>query len=165
MLVFKNFINLSLEEKKEILRQRNSSDVAKFCLKKYISLDEHLNFIESLKNDKTKLYMLVLKEEEMLGVISFSEIKEQEAFFGLYKISKGKMGNLLMQAMLDKGFKDLKLKNIKARVLKQNTKAIKLYEKFGFKTVAEEKEYLIIECKTGGGIKLLSLNSHIKVAA
>ncbi|MBF7044114.1 UDP-4-amino-4,6-dideoxy-N-acetyl-beta-L-altrosamine N-acetyltransferase, partial [Campylobacter volucris] len=54
MIVYKDFANLDTDENKEILKIRNSENVSKFMKNPYISYEEHLNFIQKLKNTTTK---------------------------------------------------------------------------------------------------------------
>ena len=54
--MLKNFIQLNYDEKLMILEWRNHSETSKFMLNKKIELKEHLDFINSLKENKTKLY-------------------------------------------------------------------------------------------------------------
>ena len=59
-----NFIDLKLEEKEMILKWRNHPDIRKWMYNQdEIKFEEHLNFIDSLKLRKDKLYFLVKKEE------------------------------------------------------------------------------------------------------
>ena len=146
-----NFTELSLKEQKELFKIRTSHEISQFCINKKISLKEHLAFIKSLKNDKDKLYLLVLDDEKWLGVISFRGLKSAEVYFGLYKISKQKLGKILMQTMLDTA-NNLKLKSINAKVLNSNTKALSLYKSFDFKVVLEQDDYKIL--KRGGGLRI-----------
>ena len=67
-----NFIDLSLEEKIMVLGWRNHPEIRKWMYNQdEIKLEEHLNFIDSLKLRKDKLYFLVKKEDEFIGVIDF----------------------------------------------------------------------------------------------
>ena len=53
-----NFIDLSQEEKMMILEWRNKIDIQKWMhTQNDISLEEHLDFINSLKTIKDKLYV------------------------------------------------------------------------------------------------------------
>ncbi len=55
-----NFVDMSLDEKKMVLEWRNHPNIRKYMYNRYtISLEEHLNYIESLKNAKDKRYFLV----------------------------------------------------------------------------------------------------------
>ena len=75
-----NFIDLKPEEKEMILKWRNYPEIRKWMYNQNeIKLEEHLNFIESLKSRKDKLYFLVKKEEEFIGVIDFTQLVEKKS--------------------------------------------------------------------------------------
>ncbi|MBX1886668.1 UDP-4-amino-4,6-dideoxy-N-acetyl-beta-L-altrosamine N-acetyltransferase, partial [Campylobacter peloridis] len=95
-LKFKDFINLNDYEKDFVLRWRNDEKIAKFMKNTNIELDEHLNFINKLKQDNTKKYFLVFENDEPIGVIDFININKISCEFGLYGIKKG-VGDLLME--------------------------------------------------------------------
>ena len=68
-----NFIDLSQDEKKMILEWRNRLDIQKWMYTQNdISLEDHLDFIDSLKTIKDKLYFLVKKDDIYIGVINFT---------------------------------------------------------------------------------------------
>jgi len=137
----KNFIDLSLEEHKQILKWRNSTYVSQWMLHKHIFLNEHLKFVENLKNSN-KLYFLV----EDIGVIYFT-IKNNYIEVGLYKNpNKQKVGKKLLEIGLNEAFK-YKDKII-LHVLEKNKKAINLYKKFGFKIVNKKDNLLKMKLTT-----------------
>jgi len=138
----KNFIDLSLDEHKKILKWRNSEYVSKWMINKHISLDEHLNFVKSLKNSN-KLYFLV----DDIGVIYFI-LKDDYAEIGLYKNpDKNRVGKILMKKIIDYGFNYLKLDKLILYVFENNKKAISLYEKFGFKKIDKRENIIKMELK------------------
>ena len=58
-----NFIDLIYDEKKMVLEWRNNQNIKKWMYTQDdINLESHLNFIDSLKNSKDKLYFLVKKD-------------------------------------------------------------------------------------------------------
>ena len=62
-----NFIDLELKEKEMILEWRNHPDIRKWMYNQdEIKFEEHLNFIDSLKLRKDKLYFLVKKKMILL---------------------------------------------------------------------------------------------------
>lgn len=133
-----NFIDISSEEKKMVLSWRNHKDIRRWMNnQKEISLEEHLNYIDSLCNKKDRIYFLVEELNEYLGVIDFTNIVENEfAEFGVYaKPSLIGVGSKLMDTIIDYAFKNLKLKKLIANVYVNNEKAIKLYKKFDFKEI------------------------------
>ena len=140
--MLKNFIQLDYDEKLMILEWRNHSETSKFMINKKVELKEHLNFINSLKENKTKLYFLV----DDIGVVDFINITDKKADIGLYKNpNKQKVGSVLMKHIIDYGFNVLKLEKLILYVYKNNQKAINLYKKFNFKIVDKKDNLLKME--------------------
>ncbi len=135
----KEFTKLSYEEKLMILEWRNHSNISQFMINKKVNLNEHLNFIDSLKTNKSKKYFLV----DDIGVIYFSNITNEKTDIGLYKNpDKKKVGSKLMNEIINYGFNEIKLKKLILYVYENNIKAINLYKKFSFKEV-DKKENII----------------------
>ncbi|EAH4936405.1 UDP-4-amino-4,6-dideoxy-N-acetyl-beta-L-altrosamine N-acetyltransferase [Campylobacter lari] len=143
MIVFKNFINLTKDEKKEIFHIRNSPDISKFMKTKNINYKEHLIFLKKLEKTSYKKYFLLVKNNENLGVIYFTNITTNSCKFGLYGIKKG-VGNLLMEEIKNYAFNVLKIQNLNACVFKENIKALNLYLKHGFNIVNENDEFYFV---------------------
>lgn len=149
-----NFIDLSLEEKKMILEWRNQPEI-KACMynQNEITLEEHLNFIETLKTKEDKLYFLVKKESEYIGVIDFTQIiKKESLHMGIYgNPNKRGNGKILLNEIIKYSFNILKVKKIFSEVFKENNKAYELYKKFEFKDISEkivnEKKVICMELK------------------
>ena len=129
-----NFTNLSLDDKKMVLKWRNSSSIKKWMLcQDEIELADHLSFIDSLKKRIDKVYFLVKKGSFPIGVIDFTGIDKKSAEFGIYANPDVKgVGRLLMRAVIDYAFSVLKVGTLKAKVFKENIPAIKLYKKYNF---------------------------------
>ncbi len=144
-----NFIDLSYDEKVEILSWRNHSSVKKWMFnKESIDLENHISYIEALKEKKDRVYFVIKQYGQAVGVIDFTNINldNLEAEIGLYAkpMIKG-IGSLLMQNILEYGFHELKLKKLVAKVFEDNILAIKLYKKFDFKQVDKEDSLIVME--------------------
>lgn len=85
---FKDFITLTSEEKKMVLEWRNTESVRKWMYNKdVISLENHLGFIESLKNREDRYYWLVTSPKgNYIGVLNVTEVNREkdQAEMGLY---------------------------------------------------------------------------------
>jgi UDP-4-amino-4,6-dideoxy-N-acetyl-beta-L-altrosamine N-acetyltransferase len=140
----KNFINLSETEKKEVLKWRNHPEIRKWMYdKNEISLGKHLEFIEKLKKDNSKLYFKI----DDLGVINF-RIKNNFAEIGLHKNpNKKNVGNILMKKIIEYGFNELDLEKLILYVYENNSKAINLYKKFNFKEIDKKDNLIKMELK------------------
>ncbi len=149
-----NFIELSEEEKEMVLKWRNDSEIRKWMYnQEEIKLFEHLDFIENLKSRKDKLYFLVKKNNEFIGVIDFTQIIENESLYmGIYTNpeTKGK-GRILLSEIINYSFNVLKVKEIYSEVYLENNKAYELYKLYKFKDISNKyinnKEVICMELK------------------
>ena len=138
---FLNFTTLSLNEKKMVLSWRNHSKIQNWMFQQDdIELSAHLQYIDSLKTSKEKLYFMIKKESIYIGVIDFTAInfKTQSAKIGIYANPKlTRIGNILMDSILYYGFYILKLKKLSSEVFQDNITAIKLYRRYNFKETSK----------------------------
>ena len=136
-----NFIDLKLEEKEMILKWRNHPDIRKWMYNQdEIKFEEHLNFIDSLKLRKDKLYFLVKKEDDFIGVIDFTQLVNKESVhMGIYSNPNiNGNGKILLNKIIDYSFNNLKVKRVFSEVFAENDKAYNLYKKFNFKAISEK---------------------------
>ena len=148
-----NFVDLTIEEKKMVLSWRNHPDIKKWMYTDSdISLENHLNFIDSLKDRKDKLYFLVKKDDEYIGVINFTDIKAESLEMGIYSKPSAKgLGSILLKTIIEYAFDTLKIKRIFAEVFSENSRAYNLYKKYGFNEIGKNninnKEVIRLELK------------------
>lgn len=137
-----NFTTLSDRQKEMILEWRNHPNVRAFMYNpEKISQKTHLSFIESLNNRDDKRYFLIQDYQEDIGVIDFNDITQESAVMGLYTnpyLTKKGLGTILLHAIVDYAFNNLKIHTLKAEVFVSNLKAKQLYKKFGFREVARK---------------------------
>ena len=138
----KKFQNLSLKEKKEVLNWRNHQEIRKWMLnKEEISLQKHLKFIDTLKENQ-----IYIKVDE-LGVINF-KIYQKYTELGLHKNPlKQKVGNILLKTAIEYAFEKLQTQKIILYVFEDNIKALHLYKKFGFKEIDKQQNIIKMELK------------------
>jgi len=147
-----NFTDLTMEEKLMVLSWRNDASVKKWMYNnKEILVEDHLSFIDTLKNKKNTLYFIVKENEKYLGVIDFIDIEIGSfATMGIYINPKLKgLGSLLMKVIIDFSFHSLNVKKIYSEVFEDNRKAFMLYEEYGFKffknKIVNEKNVICME--------------------
>ncbi len=147
-----NFIDLELYEKKLVLQWRNNPIVREWMYnQEEITIQDHLNFIENLKDKKDKLYFLVKKDKKNIGVIDFTQIIENKSLYmGIYANPSLKgSGKELLETIIDYSFNYLNVKKIFSEVFSDNIKAYQLYEKYNFKKVGiktvNNKEVICME--------------------
>lgn len=144
MIWTKNFVNLTSDEVLEVYKARTHPATLEFSNTNF-SFEEHLSFVHSLKFRSDKVYLMVFDDNEFIGVISFVNIKNGSAEFGVYKNpDKNGVGDILMQEIF-KQAKNLNINSILASVLKNNPRAIHLYAKFGFSLVNQDDKMLYLK--------------------
>lgn len=76
---FKNFIQLSVQEKELVLSWRNHKDIRKWMTNtENVSLENHLKFIDSLLQRDDLYYWLVYDEETPIGVVDLFSVNRNE---------------------------------------------------------------------------------------
>jgi len=149
MIKLINFTELSHNEKLMVLEWRNHPRIRAWMFtKEPISLENHLNYIDSLSLIKDRIYFLVKEDSKPVGVIDFTNIKDEKAEIGLYAKPELKgMGSRLMQEIISYAFNVLKIKTLVSEVFEANTSAIKLYKKFTFKEIGKRGNIIVMELK------------------
>jgi UDP-4-amino-4,6-dideoxy-N-acetyl-beta-L-altrosamine N-acetyltransferase len=146
-----DFTTLDTQQLTMVLSWRNHPDVCSWMLNSNeISLNEHLSYIESLKNRSDKRYFLVQKGNDYLGVVDLIDITTTSAEIGIYvNPDKRGVGGLLMEALIRYAFDTLKLTKLIANVFSNNENAKRLYQKFDFqeidRTMHKEREMIYME--------------------
>ena len=85
MYTFSNFNKINDFEKKQIFELRNKSSIRKWMFNsELISWDQHNNFFEKLKNDRTRQYFYVERNHLFIGVYSITNIKNSAGQGGFY---------------------------------------------------------------------------------
>lgn len=75
---FRNFISLSLDEKKMVLDWRNNEKIRRWMNHtEIIPLENHLNYIESLKEREDVYYWLVYRDNEPIGVVDILDVNQE----------------------------------------------------------------------------------------
>ena len=101
-----------------------------------ISLNEHLNWIEQVRNDKTRIVFIILVNDIASGIVSVSKLdlfhkKSDWAFYLTNKVRVG-LGAALEFSLLNFVFDDLLLEKLNCEVIETNDAVFKLHKKFGF---------------------------------
>jgi len=143
-----NFTNLDEREKEMVFRWRNSEKVRKWMFTdRIISLDEHIKFIDLLRNDNRNFYFLIKRASRYLGVMSLTRvnIRNRNAYIGIYA-NPGKkiagLGSILGETLLKLAFDVAKLHTLKLEVFEDNERAIALYKKLGFVKEGRLREFV-----------------------
>jgi UDP-4-amino-4,6-dideoxy-N-acetyl-beta-L-altrosamine N-acetyltransferase len=144
MITLKNFIDLTYDEVVEVLSWRNHESIRIWMhTTNTITLDEHLAFIQSLKSTTSKLYFVVIKNGNPIGVIDLVNITNTSASLGLYanpfSDRKG-IGTIILRALMRHAYDTLGLSTLRLEYFFNNEKAKTLYEKFDFIPMGEKEQ-------------------------
>lgn len=152
--ILKNFINLDIKEMEMVLRWRNNKSVRKWMYQSHIiSPDEHIHFIDKLKEDNKNFYWLVKNNVgEYMGVISLNRVdfSNKNAYLGVYSNSdckKSGAGSLLIGCLKELVFEKLNFHSLKLEVIANNEQAVTFYKKLGFSEEGKLKEFVFKDSK------------------
>lgn len=156
-----NYIDLTATESQFVLLMRNHVNVKRWMRhSQAILASEHEAFMQTLKQQALKqksrqtspqkacanhpYYFLVKHQEQIVGTVNLTQINtaQSTAELGLYTNPfsplKGQ-GQCVLQAGLDYAFSVLKLRQVCLEVMEENVRALKLYERLGFRVVSRSE--------------------------
>jgi len=128
----------------------NDLEVTKYLLlyPRIISMENEKDFLEKLSKEHT--YSIIDNyTDELIGNCGFNDIDhinqtaEVGIFIGNKKFWNKGYGTEALSLLLDYGFKALNLHNIFLKAYSFNDRAIKAYEKTGFKIIGKKREALL----------------------
>ncbi|MBD3799583.1 MAG: UDP-4-amino-4,6-dideoxy-N-acetyl-beta-L-altrosamine N-acetyltransferase [Epsilonproteobacteria bacterium] len=144
-LIFKNFIKLTRVEHKDILNIRNSEYVRNnMKSRSIIKFEDHLNWINKLKQDNSNIYYAISFGDEIVGAIYITDIdyNQNKSTWGLY--FKRNINPLILSVstycIIDKVFNELNLSILNLEVNKNNISAYNFNLSFGFKVYQNKLE-------------------------
>ena len=133
--------NLSIEHSDKVLSYRNHENVRKWMFNSdKISLKQHLNFINKLK-DSSKVYCAVFRKQKIVACVNFDDIGHREYFVGHFlnpRLLSSGIGLYFEYVYLKFFFEHIKAKVIKASVKKENHPMIKIHRLCNFKEIDKE---------------------------
>lgn len=152
---FKNYVTLSFEHLVMVLECRNHPDVRKWMFtNEPITLENHLQYVDTLKQIRTKFYWAVYSGDNYIGSVDITDINTQEQscvwgfFLNPIYIGTGKgidVDFVTLKLLFDVGFE-----TVKGEVNVNNQAALNLHKLFGY-TIGES----LIE-----GYKSVVLDKH-----
>ena len=136
-LILKDFTILTLKEHKEILNIRNNKHIKSHMkTQSSIEIENHVNWIEKLKNDLNNIYYAVFYENIIVGAIYITEIDYilKKCTWGLYfkENINPFISSITTYLIIDKVFLELDLNILNLEVKKSNTNAYQFDLTFGF---------------------------------
>lgn len=141
-----DFIECEKDLLLEVLKIRNSKEVRENSFNSSIISEEaHFKFIDELKKSESKKYFALIEAGELIGVLSFTDINNNEAVCGCYKniyLKRNGIGKILLGEVLDEEAKKLNLKKVFLNIFKKNIASIRSAEKVGFSLYEDYGNYI-----------------------
>lgn len=139
-VAIKSYCSASDDELLMVLDWRNDPEIRKFMFTTdEIKVSEHLEYARGLEGREDRFYFIVIREGTYIGSIAVTEAdyRNKSTFLGIYarpdEAIKG-AGQTLMHAICKIVFDAMEFHSLRLEVLESNERAIRFYEKFGFKT-------------------------------
>ena len=118
-----------------------------------VTLQDEKQYLENSGGDKNTFVKIDTQKDEMIGTVGLHKIDNinRTATLGIFignrdYWSKG-YGTEAIQLLLDFGFNYLNLKNIDLAVMEFNPRAVKCYQKCGFKEIGRRRKCKFINGK------------------
>jgi len=154
-ITLKDYRLLTIDEHKNLLNIRNKDEVREASLNQdMINLDNHLSWVENLKNDSTKEYFAIMYHDEIIGGINIFNIstKLKWGIFFEDNIS------LIIKSVIPIFFIDFifctyKSPSIYSEIKKANVNAISYNKNLGFK-ILEDKDIITMQLKEANYMKV-----------
>ena len=145
---------ITVKDTDNIIKWRNKSSVNQyFIYRKPFTKESHLNWFHNKVQTGEVAQFMILVDDEPIGSIYLRDIdhKNKKCEYGIFigeesNCGKG-FGKMASKLVIDYAFNELKLNKIFLRVFSTNIRAIKCYEKIGFKHEGLFREDVIIDGK------------------
>jgi len=139
---FENILKVNDKIKERVRQWRNKEEIRKYMLSQHIiTKEEHLNWIESLKNRNDWKFWVIFVDEIPIGSVYLQNIdlKKLTSEWGFYigeDDFKGKgLGKHILFKLLEFYFEEMKFEVLFTKVISNNIAAINIYRKFKFKMI------------------------------
>ena len=140
-----NYIDCNIEQHREILRMRNLDAIRKWMVnQELISEDDHLNFVNGLRNQTDRKYYAVYKDDILVGTYNLTKKSE-----GVWE--RGIIANPIMQGKGETEKWERQILNclskegisiVTAKVKQDNLRSIRYHMKMGFRETNRDNEYI-----------------------
>jgi len=141
---FENILKVNDGIKEKVRQWRNKEEIRKYMLSQHIiTKEEHLNWIENLKNRNDWKFWVVFVDEIPIGTVYLQNIdyKKLTSEWGFYigkDDFKGKgLGKYILFKLLEFYFEEMKFEVLFTKVISNNIAALNIYRKFKFKMISD----------------------------
>lgn len=125
-------------QQNDLLQIRNKENVRRsMYTDRIITLEEHLRYVNTLRNDHSQLlYAVLSNDRSVVGALSFSQIdrlhKKCDWAFYLDEEVRGGVGSALEVFALNYVFEILEFEKLNCEILQTNRVVVDMHLKFGF---------------------------------
>lgn len=169
---FKNFTTLNADEIKLVWQWRNDEKIRRWMYNdQEILFEDHLNFIQSLGNTSQKMYWMIYRNDQPLGVSSILDIEHGTGEWGYYiepASHEKSFGVEFYYHTLHHVFETFGMEVLYGFALVENHGANSLNDLFGFQKVeksltinGEEKQYYYRELHKETWLSQIKANAKI----
>ncbi len=146
--ILREITNCTQRQKKAVLDLRNQENVRKSMYTEHeILMNEHLDWVERLQNDKRQIVFVVLMDNEVCGVVYLNAIDRLhlKSDWGFYLDVNARvgLGAVLEFNLINFVFDKLGLEKLNCEVIETNELVAKLHKKFGFVEEGLRRENII----------------------
>ena len=145
-----SFVDIPYEIQLKTREWRNSENVTKYFKIKHIDTETHKKWLQSLTMDNPKnIAFLIMYNEHPVGVTYFHSIdyEKKEADWGIYIYDSNLrgvgIGKNTLENCLEYARNRLTVSTVYLDVLKDNYRAISLYEKMGFVRIDSDDDVFL----------------------
>lgn len=145
------------------VKWRNDREVFRYTGNTYnniISLESELEWIRRVIKNSDEYRCAILVDDIYVGNIYLTDITNESAFYHIFIGDKSFWGKgcayMASKLILDYAFKKLLLSKVYLNVKSENLKAIKLYNRLGFKKIDSHGEFNLMLINNEGYIKTIS---------
>jgi len=133
---------VSSADKKLLLDWRNSPEVSRWMSTDHvISMSEHDQWFERMLTDSSVVYWKIMTDGRPIGAVYLTDIdaSSESCVWGIYLADVDLRGRGVAQGAcllsLQHAFRQLKLSVVRCEAIRENIRAIALYESVGYKQV------------------------------
>ena len=140
-----NYVDCTPEQHREILALRNLDVVRKWMVNpEVISENDHLRFVESLKENSNRLYYAVYKNGVLVGTYNLTNEGDGVWERGIIAnpTTQGTGQTKLWERQILNGLSKYGIKMVSAKVKTDNSRSIRYHKKMGFAETGRNNGYI-----------------------
>lgn len=135
-LRFRDILDTPEKVQMRVREWRNGEEIRQWMVNSHpIGAEEHKRWLRSLKGANKGVFV-VYEGRKPVGVVQIEDIdwNHKTADLGLYTICPGKgYGKMIVEGAMEMAFKDHGLRKLTANVLSSNRRAIRLFQRCGWR--------------------------------